>query len=172
MVRAKLLVPYSFRVSQLVTEYPEQRSTSGSGVMSFARGGVTGGVTSSVTGRYWSATRLAGCDAGGAEEARGRGSSNAGLGREVCDEDTARGVEVRAVSAAKRLTGGGSSLTKSKSQRTVWGGPRARGGGAWFSSLFSMSVLIMSMIVFLLGIAKYLSYGSYFGSELPGCSPC
>ena len=55
-----------------------------SGVMSCACGGVIGGVTSSVTGRYCRATRLAGCDAGGAEEARGRGNSSAGLGRVVC----------------------------------------------------------------------------------------
>ena len=108
----------------------------------------------------------------GAEEDRGRGSSSAGLGRVVFDIGTARGVEVCTGSSAKRLTGGGSSLTKSKSQRTVWGGARARGGGALFSSLVSMSLLIMSMIEVWLGIAKYLSYGSYRGSEPPGCSPC
>ena len=103
----------------------------GSGVLSCARGGVTGGVTSSVIGRYCRATRLAGCDAGGAEEDLGRGSSSAGLGRVVCDIGIARGDEVCTGSSAKRLTGGGSSLTKSKSQRTVWGGARARGGGAF-----------------------------------------
>ena len=85
--------------------------SSGSGVLSCARGDVTGGVTSSVTGRYCRATRLAGCDAGGAEEARGRGSSSAGLGRVLCDLGSARGVEVCTGSSAKRFTGGGSSLT-------------------------------------------------------------
>ena len=143
-----------------------------SGVLSCAHGGVTGGVTSSVTGRYCMATRLAGCDARGAEEARGRGSSSAGLGRMLCDLGSARGVEVCTGSSVKRFTGGGSSLTKSKSQRIVWGGARARGGGDLFSSPVSMSLLIMSMMDAWLGIAKYLSYGSYRGSELPGCSPC
>ena len=109
----------------------------GSGVLSCARGGVTGGVNSSVIGTYCRATRLAGCDAGGAEDDLGRGSSSAGLGRVVCDIGTARGDEVCTGSSAKRLTGGGSSLTKSKSQRTVWGGVRARGSGALFSSLVS-----------------------------------
>ena len=141
-----------------------------SGVLSCARGGVIGGVISSITGRYCSATRLAGCDAGGAEEARGRGSSSAGLGRVLCDV-SASGVEICTGSSVRRFTGGGSSLTKSKSQRTVWGGARTR----WrclvqFTSFHAL--LIMSMIDVWLGIAKYLSYGSYRGSELPGCSPC
>ena len=95
-----------------------------SGVLSCARGGVIGGVISSITGRYCRATRLAGCDAGGAEEARGRGSSSAGLGRMLCDLGSARGVEVCTGSSVKRFTGGGSSLTKSKSQRIVLGGAR------------------------------------------------
>ena len=97
-----------------------------------ARGGVTGGVISSVVGMYCIATRLAGCDTGGAEEARGRGNSNAGLGREFCERVSARGVEVCTGSCTNRLTGGGSSLTKSTSQRIVWGGARARGGGDFF----------------------------------------
>ena len=54
-----------------------------SGVLGSARGGVIGGVISSVTGRYCKAKRFAGCAAGGAEEALGRGSSSAGLGRIV-----------------------------------------------------------------------------------------
>ena len=83
---------------------------SGSDVLSCARGGVTGGVISSVTGRYCRATRLAGCDAGGAEEARGRGSSSAGLWHVLCDLGTARSVEVCTGSSAKRFTVGGSSL--------------------------------------------------------------
>ena len=93
---------------------------------------------SSVTGRYCRATRLAGCDAGGAEEARGRGSSSAGLGRMLCDLGSARGVEVCTGSSVKRFTGGGSYLTKSKSQRIVWEGARSRGGGGLFSSCISI----------------------------------
>ena len=110
-----------------------------SGVLSCARGGVIGGVTSSVTGRYCKATRLAWCDDGGAEEARGRGSSSAGLGRTLCDLGSARGVEICSGSSVKRFTGGGSSLTKSKSQRIVLGGARSGGGGGLFSSCFSIS---------------------------------
>ena len=37
--------------------------------------------------------RFAGCDDGGAEEARGRGSSTAGLGRSLGVFGSARGVE-------------------------------------------------------------------------------
>ena len=99
-------------------------SMSGSGVLSCARSGVIGGVISSVTGKYCKATRLAGCDVGGAEEARGRGSSSAGLGRTLCVRGSARGVEVCCGSSVKRFTVGGSSLTKSKSQRIVLGGAR------------------------------------------------
>ena len=83
---------------------------SGSGVLVCARGGVIGGVISSVTGKYCKATRFAGCDAGGAEEARGRGSSSAGLGRTLGDQGSARGVECCCGSSVKRCTVGGSSL--------------------------------------------------------------
>ena len=130
---------------------------SASGVVSCARGGVTGGVISSVIGMYCRATRLAGCATGGADEARGRGSYSAGLGRMFCDLVSARGVDVCTGSSVNRLTGGGSSLTKSKSQRIVWGGARARGGGALSSSPVSMLFLIMSMIDGGLGIAIYLA---------------
>ena len=160
MVRANFLRPLLLPCLVTGDGVSRTMSMSGSGVLSCARGGVTGGVTSSVTGRYCRAARLAGCDAGGAEEARGRGNSNAGLGRKFCDRISARGVEVCTGSSVNRLTGGGSSLTKSKSQRIVWGGARARGGGDLFNSSVSMSLLIMSMIDVFLGIAKYLSYGS------------
>ena len=60
------------------------------------------------------------------DEARGRGRSKARVGRTSC----ARGVEVSMGLSCTRLTGGGSSLTKSKSHRTLWAGARARGGGA------------------------------------------
>ena len=83
---------------------------SGSGVLVCARGGVIGGVISSVTGRYCKATRFAGCDVGGAEEARGRGSSSAGLGRTLGVRESARGVECCCGSSFKRCTVGGSSL--------------------------------------------------------------
>ena len=49
----------------------------------------------------------------------------------------ARGVEVCTGSSVKRFAGGGSSLTKSKSQRIVWGGARSGGGDGLFSSCFS-----------------------------------
>ena len=44
-----------------------------SGVFASARGGVIGGVISSVVGRYRTASPFAGCADGGAEEALGRG---------------------------------------------------------------------------------------------------
>ena len=53
--------------------------------------------------------RFAGCDVGGAEEARGRGSSTAGLGRSLGVFGYARGV-VCLGSSAIRCTTGGSSL--------------------------------------------------------------
>ena len=65
---------------------------------------------SSVTGRYCKAKRFAGCDAGGADEALGRGSSSAGLGRTVGVRVSARGVECCCGSSDKRCTVGGSSL--------------------------------------------------------------
>ena len=68
-------------------------STAISGVLMSARGGVTGGVISSVVGKYCTANLFAGCADGGAEEALGRGSSSAGLGREVVVRGSARGVE-------------------------------------------------------------------------------
>ena len=83
---------------------------SGSGVFACARGGVIGGVISSVTGKYCRAARFAGCDVGGAEEARGRGSSSAGLGRTLGIRGSARGVECCSGSSVKRCTVGGSSL--------------------------------------------------------------
>ena len=46
-----------------------------SGVMASARCGEAGGVTSSVVGRYCTANLFAGCAAGGAEAALGRGNS-------------------------------------------------------------------------------------------------
>ena len=46
-----------------------------SGVMASARCGVAGGVISSVGGRYCTANLFAGCAAGGAEAALGRGNS-------------------------------------------------------------------------------------------------
>ena len=67
---------------------------SGSGVLACARGGVIGGVISSVTGKYCKVTCFAGCDAGGADEALGRGSSSAGLGRTLGVRGYARGVGV------------------------------------------------------------------------------
>ena len=67
-------------------------SMSGSGVLVCARGG------------------FAGCDAGGAKEARGRGSSSAGLGRTLGNRVSARGVECCCGSSVKRCTVGGSSL--------------------------------------------------------------
>ena len=72
---------------------------SGSGVFACARGGVIGGVISSVTGRYCRAARFAGCDVGGAEEARGRGNSSAGLGRSLGGLGSVRGVECRSGSS-------------------------------------------------------------------------
>ena len=53
--------------------------------------------------------RFAGCDDGGAEEARGRGSSTAGLGCSLGVFGSARGVECLG-SSASRCTTGGSSL--------------------------------------------------------------
>ena len=85
-------------------------SMSGSGVLVCARGGVIGGVISSVTGKYCKATRFAECDVGGAEEARGRGSSSAGLGRTLGVRGSVRGVECCCGSSVKRCTVGGSSL--------------------------------------------------------------
>ena len=64
-----------------------------------------------MVGMYCRATRLAGCATGGADEARGHGSSSAGLGRMFCDLVSARGVDVCTGSSVNRLTGGGSSLT-------------------------------------------------------------
>ena len=46
-----------------------------SGVLTSARCGVAGGVTSSVVGMYCTANLFAGCAAGGAEAALGRGNS-------------------------------------------------------------------------------------------------
>ena len=46
-----------------------------SGVLMSARGGVAGGVISSVVGMYCTANLFAGCAAGGAEAALGRGNS-------------------------------------------------------------------------------------------------
>ena len=83
---------------------------SGSGVLACARGGVIGGVISSVTGRYCGAARFAGCDVGGAEEARGRGNSSVGLGRSLGVLGSACGVECRSGSSVMRCTVGGSSL--------------------------------------------------------------
>ena len=85
-------------------------SMSGSGVVACARGGVIGGVISSVTGKYCKATRFAECGVGGAEEARGRSSSSAGLGRTLGVRGSARGVECCCGSSVKRCTVGGSSL--------------------------------------------------------------
>ena len=73
----------------------------GSGVFACARGGVIGGVISSVTGRYCRAARFAGCDVGGAEEARGRGNSNACLRRSLGVLGSARGVECRGSSVLR-----------------------------------------------------------------------
>ena len=53
--------------------------------------------------------RLAGCDVGGAEAARGRGNSKAGLGRSIGVFRAARGVDCRC-SYVIRWTTGGSSL--------------------------------------------------------------
>ena len=53
--------------------------------------------------------RLAGCDVGGAEEARGRGSSSASLGRSMGVLWSARGVECLG-SSVSHCTTGGSSL--------------------------------------------------------------
>ena len=56
--------------------------------------------------------RFAGCGVGCAEEARGRGSCNAGLGRELSVVGSGRGVECLGVSVI-RCTTGGSSLVPS-----------------------------------------------------------
>ena len=79
-----------------------------SGVLMSARGGVTGGVISSVVCRWISS--VAGCADGGAEEALGRGISSAGLGREVIVRGSARGVECCCSSSGMRCIVGGSSL--------------------------------------------------------------
>ena len=52
--------------------------------------------------------RFAGCVEGGAEEARGRGTSNAGLGRALGVFGSGRGVECLGVSASRCITGGSS----------------------------------------------------------------
>ena len=79
--------------------------------MGCARGGVIGGVISSVTGRYCKARRFAGWAVGGAEDALGRGSSSAGLGRVLGVCVSARGVDCCCGSSGIRRTVGGSSLT-------------------------------------------------------------
>ena len=53
--------------------------------------------------------RFAGFGVGGTEEARGRGSCNSGLGRELSVGRSGRGVECLGVSVI-RCTTGGSSL--------------------------------------------------------------
>ena len=45
--------------------------------------------------------RFAGCVEGGAEDARGRGTSNAGLGRALCVFGSGRGVKCLGVSASR-----------------------------------------------------------------------
>ena len=82
-----------------------------SGVLASARGGVIGGVISSVTSRYCTANLFAGCADGGAEDALGRGNSSAGLGRVVGIRGSARGVDCCCVSSGIRCIVGGSSLT-------------------------------------------------------------
>ena len=52
--------------------------------------------------------RFAGCVEGGAEEARGRGSSTAGLGHVLSVFESGRGVECLGVSAIGHTTGGSS----------------------------------------------------------------
>ena len=85
-------------------------SMSASGALGCARGGVIGGVISSVTGKYCKAKRFAGWDAGGAEEALGRDSSSAGLGRILGVRGSACGVECCCGSSVTRCAVGGSSL--------------------------------------------------------------
>ena len=81
-----------------------------SGVLASARGGVIGGVISSVVGRYCTASLFAGCADGGAEEALGRGKSSAGLRRVVSVRGSARGVDCCCGSSGMHCIVGGSSL--------------------------------------------------------------
>ena len=61
--------------------------------------------------------RFAGCVEGGAEEARGRGSSTAGLGRALGVFGSGRGVECLDVSASRCTTGGSSLVLKRPRKR-------------------------------------------------------